>query len=354
VLGTLYVVVGIYGFLYCARSTSLRLQLAYFALQVPLGAWIVYLGKGAGLNALLLLPLAGHSAVLLPTLWMVLANVAILAAYVIPIEAILPGGWAPLWGGLQTFLAGQIFIIFFTQMAVSEERSRGEVHRLVADLEAANQRLREYASQVEELAITKERNRLAREIHDGLGHYLTSIHMQIQAARAVLQKNPARAAETLESAQKQAREALDDVRRSVAALRSPPVEERPLSETIATLLNSADAAGLSHDLKVAGAPRPLSPQASLTLFRAVQECLNNTTKHASAANFWVTLDYSPDRQVRLTVQDDGVGSGSLDGGFGLLGIRERVQMLNGAFSAVSKPGEGVKIEVLLPEAEIND
>ncbi len=71
-------------------------------------------------------------------------------------------------------------------MAVNEERARAEIEKLYKELEGANNRLRDYVLKIEELAITKERNRLAREIHDGLGHYLTTVHMQIQAARAVM------------------------------------------------------------------------------------------------------------------------------------------------------------------------
>ncbi len=77
----------------------------------------------------------------------------------------------------------------FTQMALDEEKSRREVERLVDKLETANVKLRKYADEVEELAIIQERNRLAREIHDGLGHYLTTIHMQLQAAEVIIDKD---------------------------------------------------------------------------------------------------------------------------------------------------------------------
>ena len=101
-------------------------------------------------------------------------------------------------------------------------------------------------------------------------------------------------------------------------------------------------------MKVVGKPRQLAPQAHLTLYRAVQEALNNTAKHAHATCVWVTLDYSPQSQVRLTVQDNGNGAANLKGGFGLLGLQERAHLLNGEFRAVSNEGEGVKIEVTLP------
>jgi CheY-like chemotaxis protein len=95
------------------------------------------------------------------------------------------------------------------------------------------------AAQSEELATARERNRIAREIHDGLGHYLTTVHMQIQAARSILAADRARAEDTLAKAQQLAHEALGDVRRSVSALRATPAERPPLPAALAELADSA-------------------------------------------------------------------------------------------------------------------
>ena len=200
VLGITYIAIGIYGFEYCLKKPSLVLRLAYFVIQIPLGGVIVYLTHGAGFNALLLLPLAGHSVVLLSSYWIQVANIITMLVYVGSVYA-FSHNWVNVWTGLPIFLAGEVFIVVFTQMAVNEERAHGEVARLVTELEDANQRLREYALQIEELAITKERNRLAREIHDGLGHFLTTIFMQIQAAQAVLDRDPKRAKDAMITAQ---------------------------------------------------------------------------------------------------------------------------------------------------------
>jgi signal transduction histidine kinase len=246
------------------------------------------------------------------------------------------------------FLAGQIFIVVFTQMAVSEEKARGEVELLVKELEEANQRLREYALQVEELAITKERNRLAREIHDGLGHYLTTVHIQIQAARAVMKGNPHKAQEALGTAQNLTQEALIEVRRSVAALRDMPGDSFSLHEEIEKMLKGAEGAGITTELKVLGTPRALLPQALLTLYRTVQEGINNTCKHAQATRLSVVIDYTHSDQVELILQDDGVGAEHLGGGFGLMGMRERVQMLSGQMSVITKPQDGFRLDISLP------
>jgi len=350
-LGTAYIALGTYGYTFCVRSGSLPLQIAYFAVQIPLGGWMVYLGKAVSYNAMLLLPLAGQSVLLLPQAWMAAVNLLVAISYIASVS-LATQGWSAVMSGIATFAAGQIFIIAFTQMAVSEEKSRSEVVRLVNELESANQRLREYALKVEELAIAKERNRLAREIHDGLGHYLTTIHMQIQAARAVAAEQPKRAAEALQTAQNLTQEALVDVRRSVAALRSTPDENLPLAQRIAGVLKSGEVVGLRSEMKVIGQPYALSPQAQLTLFRAAQEGMNNTCKHAHATTLWVTLDYSNPQHVQLVMHDDGVGSSNpaeSQEGFGLLGLRERVQLLNGEFNVESSEGQGFTLKIMVPQ-----
>lgn len=345
-LGITYITIGIYGYGLAARADSLALHLAYFVVQILLGGCIVYLGKGAGFNALVLLPLAGHSVILLPQIWMYVVNMLIVLVYVLSVQ-FFAVSWETVWAGLPVFLAGQVFIVIFTQMAVGEEKARTEVERLVKELEEANQRLRQYALQIEELAVARERNRMAREIHDGLGHYLTTIHMQIQAARAVMSSEPQRTLDALTKALNLTQEALVDVRSSVAALRAPAEEDFPLTERIHKLFESLPAE-ISPSLKVSGVPRPLLPQTEWTIYRAVQESLNNACKHSQATQLKVALDYLEDAQVRLTVSDNGIGAEKLNGGFGLLGLQERVLLLNGEFKTITSVGNGFTLEIVVP------
>jgi signal transduction histidine kinase len=233
-------------------------------------------------------------------------------------------------------------------MAVNEEHARLEVEKLVGKLESVNQQLREYAEQVEELSIAEERNRLAREIHDGLGHYLTTIHAQLQAAQAVMVKNPRRALETLARAQTVTAEALVDVRRSVAALRLPPDEGLPFTERLSRLLESSDLPHIQTQVKVLGEERTLSPQTGHTLYRAVQEGIHNVQKYSKAANLVLMVDFTLEEKVRLTIQDDGVGVEKSEGGFGLQGMRERVNLLNGTLKVETAPGKGFKLEIEVP------
>lgn len=347
-LGIAYIAAGIYGYAIAEQSSKLEIRVLYFLVQLLLGGAIVFMGKGVGYNAMVLLPLAGHSVMLMPRNWRVGVNVGIILTYVLALTLFSTNNWSAVWSGMPVFLAGQIFIVVFTQMAVNEERARGEVEKLVLELETKNQQLREFAMQVEELAITKERNRMAREIHDGLGHYLTTIYMQIQAARAVSKVDPQKTQEAMVTAQNLTQEALKDVRQSVSALRDMPGDTFSLQDELEKMLKGCEGAGLTPEMKVLGSPRLLSPQAVFTMYRAVQEGINNTCKHAHATHISVVLDYTQNNKVRLTIQDDGIGAEQLDGGFGLLGMRERVHMLNGDISVNTEPGNGFRVDMSVP------
>jgi signal transduction histidine kinase len=226
-------------------------------------------------------------------------------------------------------------------MAASERDAR-------MALAEANQQLREHAAQVEELATAKERNRLAREIHDSLGHYLTVVNVQIEAARAILAQDRPRALNHLAQAQTLTQEGLAEVRRSVAALRAAPATSLPLADALAKLIEQWNTAEVSVAMAVTGAARPLTPQTELTLFRTAQEALTNAGKHAHATRIHLTLDYSDHQTVRLQIADDGRGSADSQGGFGLLGVRERVQLLGGVMRVRTAVSQGFTLEVELP------
>jgi signal transduction histidine kinase len=115
------------------------------------------------------------------------------------------------------------------------------------------------------------------------------------------------------------------------------------------LVEQWNAAGMNVRLDVAGIVHPLTPQAELTIYRAAQEALTNVGKHANATKVGITLGYGDEDSVRLRVADDGVGSAESQGGFGLLGVRERVQLLGGEVHVHTEVGGGFALEVELPE-----
>ena len=331
-LGALMVLMGALGFPIVERRRSRWLAIAYFAVQLLLGISLFH-GSPLG-GTFLLLVIVGQSVRVLPP-WCTLLIGAPLPFLHVGMDwpdAIREGG---------TFLVGLIFLVGFSQAMKNVERAR-------AELDTANRQLRDYAAQSEELATVRERNRIAREIHDGLGHYLTTIHMQIQAARSILATDQHRADQTLAKAQQLSQEALGDIRRSVAALRVTPLEHQMLPEALAELAASAQAAGLPTTVAVLGAARPLDPLEEHALYRAAQEGLTNARKHAQATSATVTLDFGDSARVRLTVADNGRGASSTDGGFGLVGLRERVQLVGGSLTLQTNPGAGLALIVEVP------
>ncbi|MCK7480830.1 MAG: sensor histidine kinase [Candidatus Moduliflexus flocculans] len=270
----------------------------------------------------------------------------IVAAFVLPI--LHYSTWeAALMNGL-IISVGVLFSVLLSQLRLNEQHAREKAEALASQLEQANRQLAEYAFQAEELAATQERNRLAREIHDNLGHYLTIVNVQIEAARLTLDSDPARAVDALTKAQDLAKKGLASVRESVSALRVSPVENRPLEDAIVELVNETEMDGLTSVFQLVGDTRPVEPKTALALYRAAQEGLTNVRKHADASRVDVTLDFSQPGYIRLTVQDDGSGAADTSGGFGLIGIRERVQLLGGEFRVETAIGKGSCSRSLYP------
>lgn len=338
--GLAYLGVGTYGFTIARQSGTRRAAAAYFVVQILIAASLIKLRGSAGELSLILLPLAGQSALLLSSLWMGAVCVLIYTVLVLPL--ILSNRWIDAIAVALVYGTGIVFVVVFTRIAASEREAR-------AGLAEANRLLRENAAQVEELATTKERNRLAREIHDSLGHYLTVVNVQIGAAQAIFAQDATRALDHLSKAQSLTQEGLGEVRRSVAALRASATESRPLPEALAKLVEQWNATGLRARLSVEGARRQLTPQADLTLYRAAQEALTNVGQHARASRVDLILDYRAPESVLLQVQDDGVGSNNSSEGFGLLGVRERAQLLGGEVRVHTETGKGFRLEVGLPE-----
>jgi signal transduction histidine kinase len=331
-LGAAYIAAGTFGFARVERAGRAMLTYGYFGLMVPMGASLFHDSPTGGTFLLLVIAAQGIR-ILSPA-------GAFLVGLPMPLLHVTMA-WPDSLRESATFLVALVFLYVLSRAILEAEQAR-------AALAAANQQLRAYAAQREELAAERERNRIAREIHDGLGHYLTTVHMQIQAARATLDRDRSRAEQTLAKAQHMAQEALGDVRRSVSALRLGAIEHQSLPQVLAALTNDTQALGLSTSFALFGAPRSLGPQAEHALVRAAQEGLTNVRKHAAARQAMLTLDYQDPSIVRLVVRDDGEGAQTTDGGFGLAGLGERVQMLGGRMDVDTVPGAGLTLTVEVP------
>lgn len=337
-LGVVYTLTGLFGQEYCRRVSSWPIVLAYFVEQIAITSTILSLSQGAAF--FLLTPLAAYSVVLLPRRGVApMCGLLLLVLVLVDWNAGQP--WRYILLIVLSMLASFVFVVVFT-LALQDE---GRAHTA---LDEAHQRLREYAAQIETIATMAERNRLAREIHDNVGHYLTTITMQLEAACVVLEENPARARNAIEKAQGLAREGLGQIRGSVAALRTLPTENRSLPEALADLVREVQTEDVAVNLNVLDTLPQLSTQVKFTLYRVAQEGLTNARKYAHADHIELILDCPETSMVTLCVKDDGIGSLGTTGGFGLLGVRERVQAMGGQLRTESQPGQGFLLEVELP------
>lgn len=309
----------------------------FFLASILLGGIICYMTSGAGW--LILLPVVSEAIQHLRRPAAVLVSLGVWIAEILP--AILSGSWGNTLAAMLGYLSAIVFVAVFTMITVNEQKMR-------AELSNANQRLREYASQAEELATIQERERLAREIHDGLGHYLTAMNIQLKAAQAVITTNPDAARESLHKAQTLTQEALADVRRSVSSLRSDPTAGKTMEEILQTLLRDNNGGGFETRIQVHGSPRLLSTRTSFTLYRVAQEGLTNVAKHSQASRAEVTLTYT-DRKIQLVISDNGKGCADTAGGYGLTGLRERVHLVGGRLEVKSDPGNGFTLSAEIPD-----
>ena len=249
----------------------------------------------------------------------------------------------------SSFLALSVMLREIIQAQAALQCSNDQLAR-------AHAQLQEYSAQIEEIAAIRERNRIAREIHDTLGHSLTLLAVQLETAAKFEVRGDPGLHEELQEARRVAKACLADVRHSVEALRPDDVSAGSLPEWLRKL--AAEFTAASRDtaitLDLDEAVQPLRPDLSMTLYRCAQEALTNIGKHAGATKVLLYLSTSegPEGKVELTVLDNGQGSSSSRmgraPGFGLQGMRERVDLLDGTMRAGPELGHGWRVEVVLP------
>jgi PAS domain S-box-containing protein len=214
--------------------------------------------------------------------------------------------------------------------------------------------LNQFAEQSQQAAVLKERNRMARDIHDTLAQGLTGVIVQLQAAEdAFLKGYKKQSRDHMRNAQELARLGLGEARRSVRALRPRALEESSFWEALKSAIKSTTT-GTSLETKfvVRGELRELPPVVQENLLHIGQEALTNTLKYARATRFETRLSFR-EKEVRLDLRDNGSGfkKNGRRGGFGLTGMRERVEQIGGALTIASAPGKGTQIVVILPDKQ---
>jgi signal transduction histidine kinase len=263
-------------------------------------------------------------------------------------------GWLNALPFALLYGAGYFFVGSYASVTAQAEAARQESQTLLAELQTTYHQLQAYAAQAEELAATKERNHLARELHDSVTQTIFSITLTAKSARLLLEREPARAIVQLDHLQELAQSALAEMRALIFQLRPLPVEETglvlALRQHVATLKSRA---GLTVALQVEEEQR-LLPEQEAQLFRIVQEALNNVVKHAHTDQAVVNLALTNGR-VLLLVEDQGVGFNATaiepsQETVGLSSMRERAEMMGGSFTVEAQPGAGVRIRVEIPVA----
>jgi signal transduction histidine kinase len=223
------------------------------------------------------------------------------------------------------------------------------------EAEEAKERLaRAERARVEQarLAVADERTRIARELHDVVGHSVSVMTVQASAARRLLRPHQVKEREALLVVEQTGREALAEMRKMVGVLRrpeeAPALAPQPSLEHLDRLIEHTRETGLPVELRIEGTPEPLPAGVDLTAYRLVQEGLTNAVKHARAQHATVLVRYS-EGHVELTVTDDGAGDGGGDsGGHGLVGMRERVSVYGGELEAGQLAEGGYRLRARLP------
>jgi signal transduction histidine kinase len=209
-----------------------------------------------------------------------------------------------------------------------------------------NQQLAHYAATAEQLAVSQERNRLARELHDTLAHSLSGVSVQLEAAQALWERDDTAARKMVDQALGSTRHGLAEARRALRALRASPLDDLGLGLAVGTLAESVAArANLRLTLAVPGHLEPLPPEVEQAVYRIAQEVLSNVARHAEASQVSVTLARH-NGQITLTIHDDGRGFDPTDveeGHYGLRGLCERAAMLGGTLVIDSHPQQGTTV-----------
>lgn len=271
---------------------------------------------------------------------------------------ILGGLW--LWAsdgtlplGYLTTLPPKLVILYIVPFGVAHLATAQR--RQHEELKAAHAQLQRQAALTEQLATSRERNRLARELHDTLAHSLSGLSVQLQAADVLFGDDPAAARQTLQQARRTVRSGLDEARRAIAALRASPLEDLGLAEALHRRLDAlGERSGLETDWAVTGDLTGLNSAIEQTVYRVADEALLNAERHAAARKLAVQLARD-DGRVTLTVHDDGHGFDPDrapepgPGHFGLAGMRERTELLGGELRIESRPGQGTTVRLTIGE-----
>lgn len=320
----------------------------YIIGQGLLALVLTHLSQNTGMVFSLYMALIGETIGFLGiSRWSVLSTLYFLALSLLNLIIFTNFDSALYW--LLTVIPTIIFIGLYVTLYIRQAEAREKAEALAAELETANQQLTEYAARVEDLTIANERQRMARELHDTLSQGLAGLILQLEATDAHLTNNRTEKAQSIVgNAMEQARATLADARRAIDDLRQSSVDDldSALRLEISRFTNATGIPILYHADPTPSLPAPVTE----TLIRAVAEALTNIANHAHAHNVAVDVRMK-DKNISVTIQDDGRGfdAASIPSGhYGILGIKERVRLVNGSFEIQSGNGKGTILKIEIP------
>ena len=239
-----------------------------------------------------------------------------------------------------------LFVLYLVLLVQSKHHEKERIAILNTQLEEANVRLRAYAIEAERMAETRERNRLAREIHDTLGHTLTGIVAGLDACLVLVDAAPGAVKKQMEKIRETARHGIVDVRRSVKKLRPDDLEKMPLQQAVKKVIAEFSASsGVDVRLVELGWPEKLREDEEEVIYRIVQEGITNARRHGKATKVTVTCGLEPGR-FYIIIADNGTGCENPQQGFGLRHMEERLSLLHGRLRYWSE--KGFTLEATIP------
>jgi signal transduction histidine kinase len=254
----------------------------------------------------------------------------------------------PFRGALSTTLIQTVVFLavgFFISFLMSRIRKQQQ------SLEEANLSLKHYASTLDQLATTRERSRLSRELHDTLAHTLSGLAVQLETVKAYWDVDRDMSHSSLEASLATAHSGLEETRRALKALRASPLDDLGFTGALRKMIqDTATRANLNLSLSMPDNLPVLSPDVEQCIYRITQEAITNVVNHAQAKNLNVKLEIIRDKLI-LTIQDNGVGfsveKSKYSSRLGLTGMRDRAELIGGILDIVSQPGLGTMIRLSL-------
>lgn len=250
---------------------------------------------------------------------------------------------------MYLFALINIFIIVVMIFAKHHQEEKTKVDELYHKLLGAHEQLQQYADRIKSLTVVEERNRIARDLHDTLGHNLTGLIMQLEMTSTMMDEDMDVAKELMEQSKGTSRDSLKKVREIVEAFKEDSKVYTNLDEMHRLVHDFASKTGTDITLEITGEAEPLSPEVYITIYRIVQESMTNAVRHGRAEEVHVGI-HQEEHMMTFHIEDNGSGCKKVIEGYGLRGMRERIELLGGSMSMSYSHKQGFSIEGSIPLA----